>query len=74
MNETATAVKFVCVGSVRGWCGHEHRSEDAAERCCDRDQAGCEKRRGYSDRRVYDACDEALRHNDIRGYWLPGGN
>lgn len=39
-------------GEVRGCCGHAHRTIEAAERCRARDQRGCERQGGYSDRRV----------------------
>jgi len=41
-----------CYGSVRGCCGHVHRSWDAAQRCVERDQRGCQSQGGYSDRHV----------------------
>lgn len=50
---TTTGTHFRCVGSVRGWCGHKHRSIDAAIRCLQEDRAGCESQRGYSDRDIY---------------------
>lgn len=37
-------------GSVRGGCGHIHRSIEAAAKCCREDQAGCKRQGGYSDR------------------------
>ena len=43
---------YVAKGSVRGRCSHRHRSWLAAQKCCDRDQRGCERQGGYSDRRV----------------------
>lgn len=39
-------------GSVRGNCGHRHRSLRAAARCLREDQAGCEMQGGYSDRHL----------------------
>ena len=43
---------YTTAGSVRGSCGHKHRSHAAAERCLAQDQRGCESQGGYSDRRV----------------------
>lgn len=43
---------YTTVGSVRGCCGHCHRSYEAAERCLARDRRGCHRQGGYSDRRV----------------------
>ena len=39
-------------GSVRGCCGHKHRTIDAAQRCVQSDQSGCKSQGGYSDRSV----------------------
>ena len=39
-------------GSVRGECGHQHRSLRTAEKCRRRDADGCRSQGGYSDRRV----------------------
>ena len=43
---------YTTIGRVRGCCGHQHRSIEAAQRCVNRDQAGCAKQGGYSDRSV----------------------
>jgi len=40
-------------GSVRGSCGHRHRSLDAAEKCIEKDGSGCRSQGGYTDRSVY---------------------
>jgi hypothetical protein len=40
---------------VRGNCGKRHRTEEAAQAHCDKDQARCEKVGGYSDRTVVEA-------------------
>ncbi len=37
-------------GSVRGSCGHNHRTLKAAEKCIQADQARCRSQGGYSDR------------------------
>ena len=44
---------YICIGSVRGDCGHRHRSIEAARECCDRDRRACELQGAYSDCRVY---------------------
>ena len=49
---TATKTVYTTYGSVRGQCGHAHRSEAAAERCLASDQRACHSQRGYSDRMV----------------------
>lgn len=28
---------WICKGDIRGWCGHNHRTEAAAKKCCERD-------------------------------------
>lgn len=33
-------IRWVARGDVRGECEHYHRTEEAAQRCCDRDHAG----------------------------------
>lgn len=43
---------YTTTGSVRGCCGHKHRSIVTAKRCIDNDQAGCATQGGYSDRDV----------------------
>ena len=35
---------------VRGCCGHQHKTVDAALACMDRDTAACKRQGGYSDR------------------------
>lgn len=48
---------FVCVGFVRGWCGHFHKTIPGAEACLSHDQHGCHTvaaGHGYSDHRIYD--------------------
>jgi hypothetical protein len=39
-------------GSVRGCCGHKHRSIETAQKCVMADEAGCRRQGGYSDRSV----------------------
>ena len=43
---------WVCIGSIRGWCGTHHRTVETCLACIDRDQEGCnaQSRDGYSDR------------------------
>ena len=47
---------YTTKGSVRGCCGHKHRTIGAAHSCIERDQKGCEKQGGYSDRYI-ERCD-----------------
>lgn len=44
--------RYTTSGSVRGGCGHRHRSLRTAEACLAADRRDCERARGYSDRRV----------------------
>jgi len=39
-------------GSVRGGCGHRHRTITGAARCLERDRSGCRSQGGYSDRSI----------------------
>jgi len=41
---------FIAIGSVRGSCGHKHKSEHAAAACIAADQRACARQGGYSDR------------------------
>ena len=45
--------KYTTWGSVRGCCGHMHKTADAAERCIAKDDRGCKMQGGYSDRVVH---------------------
>jgi len=52
-------------GSVRGCCGHRHRTLKAAKRCLEKDQRACANLPGgnaYSDRhiRIADSGDTAV--------------
>lgn len=44
---------YTAFGSVRGDCGHAHRSARSARRCAAKDERACAAVRGYSDRRAY---------------------
>jgi hypothetical protein len=60
-------------GSVRGCCGHSHRTMAAAVRCMMSDQAGCRTHGGYSDRvvRIIDGDDnDRAMTNDERHDYL----
>ena len=48
-------IYYQAIGSVRGSCGHLHRTIEAAEKCCEKDKARCSRMTGrcYSDREVY---------------------
>ena len=54
MSDT-TKTRYTTRGSVRGACGHQHRTILGALRCLARDQSGCKAQGGYSDRTVYDS-------------------
>lgn len=43
---------YTTIGSVRGSCGHTHRTYGGAMACLRRDQARCAAVGGYSDRHV----------------------
>lgn len=48
-----TKPTYYCDGSVRGHCGHKHRTVETAIACLERDSQGCKSQGGYSDRSVY---------------------
>ena len=48
---------YTTKGSVRGGCGHKHRTLLSAHRCARRDQSGCTYMGGYSDRRIVHVLD-----------------
>jgi hypothetical protein len=43
---------YTTKGSVRGNCGHKHRSIVTAHKCLLADHVGCKRQGGYSDRYV----------------------
>lgn len=47
-----TEIYYTCVGSIRGKCGHAHRTIENAEKCCADDQSACKRQGGYSDRNI----------------------
>lgn len=52
MNLNPPRTYFSAQGSIRGACGHRHRTLAAANACCRSDHRGCGAQGGYSDRRV----------------------
>lgn len=45
-------IAYTTDGSVRGECGHRHRTIGAALACIARDARGCASHGGYSDRSI----------------------
>jgi hypothetical protein len=45
-------VTYTTIGSVRGSCGHAHRTIATAKACADADQRACSRHGGYSDRSI----------------------
>jgi hypothetical protein len=45
-------MEYTTEGDVRGCCDHKHQSIKAAAACLKRDQEGCARQGGYSDRRI----------------------
>jgi hypothetical protein len=43
---------YHATGSVRGPCGHQHRTVATALKCAEKDNRGCNVHGGYSDRIV----------------------
>lgn len=51
---------YTTQGNIRGQCGHLHKTAEAAAQCQDRDNVGCRKQGGYSDRYVAIVDSEGL--------------
>lgn len=59
-------------GSVRGGCGHRHRTAETAERCLRGDQDCCSDQGGYSDRQVVViGVDDYLYRDENCQDWVP---
>jgi len=58
-------VRYTTKGNVRGSCGHQHRSIRTAEKCRQRDAAGCRSQGGYSDRFVVRIDGEPLNRSEF---------
>jgi len=61
-----TMTTYTTRGSVRGSCGHQHKTMAAALSCLMADQSGCRTHGGYSDRyiRVIDDAGERSMTRD----------
>ena len=60
-------------GSVRGSCGHRHTTEAAALQCLERDQRGCSRQGGYSDRHIVEVDERGYLYHDLASdSWVPG--
>lgn len=71
MTETKTI--YTTYGSVRGCCGHRHRTPEAAQACIDRDQRGCASQGGYSDRSIATVGPNGYLYRDEACEdWIPG--
>jgi hypothetical protein len=55
---------YTTAGSVRGTCGHNHKTIVAAEKCLQSDRDGCGSQGGYSDRQIVRADGQALTDDD----------
>jgi len=74
-------VTYTTYGSVRGCCGHKHRTLKTAQECADRDQAGCRTQGSgaYSDREIVLIGDDGYLYYDTGqfaaedgGDWIRG--
>jgi len=75
-------MKYTTYGSVRGCCGHRHRTIRAAVLCAANDQESCHDQGGYSDREVVLVGDDGYLYRDLGhvsaedgDHWIrsPGG-
>lgn len=55
---------YTTEGSVRGCCGHKHKSIRTAYACFVRDYEGCRSQGGYSDRNVVQCDGEPLTKDE----------
>lgn len=65
--KTVTAPRYICSGSVRGDCGHNHLTVASAAKCLAKDQRGCRSLGGgaYSDRRIIHANGDGLTEAEL---------
>ena len=66
---------YICKGSVRGECGHKHRTVEAAVACCARDQKAIRRAypstyptNAYSDRSVFRSDGSDLEGQELVDY------
>jgi len=57
--------QYTTNGSIRGSCGHRHRTIKAAVRCLAAERRRCNRARGYSDREVIRVDGAALNHEEL---------
>ena len=73
MTQTTKIAGYTTYGSVRGCCGHTHTTVEQAERCLNRDESGCSKQGGYSDRSIVAVGDDGYLYRDRDCQdWIPG--
>ena len=56
---------YHAIGSVRGSCGHRHRSLRTACKCLRKDELDCESVGGYSDRHIERTDETDLSEYDL---------
>lgn len=66
--DEAEAPRYQAVGSVRGNCGHHHRTLSGLARCILADQRDCRAAGGYSDRYPRYSDGEQLSERDNAAY------
>lgn len=57
-------MQYEAKGRVRGTCGHKHRTIKGAFECIAKDQRGCYRRSGYSDRTIQRLDGEPLSDSE----------
>ena len=65
---------YTTFGSVRGGCGHRHKTLESARRCLDKDQSGCGSQGGYSDREVVLVGDDDYLYRDMGQFAAEDGD
>lgn len=58
-------ISYISSGSVRGSCGHNHRTVEGAFNCVKRDRKDCFRQRGYSDRWIKRSDGLPLSENEM---------
>ncbi len=72
--KTDTTVIFSTYGSVRGCCGHKHKTREGADKCLTSDQKGCKSQGGYSDRSVVLVGEDGYLYRDMGQFAAEDGD
>lgn len=62
---TTNTIHYTTEGSVRGGCGHKHKTLRTANACVSADSRACHQQGGYSDRKVVPADGRELTDDEM---------